>query len=124
MPDPPRLLELNHLYERLSPEKRDELLQGLLTAAPEGYEDSRFAHRRPYPLRPALPNLPRGLPIPLSLLHFAVGRLLRSLTAGGDRDDAAREIESLVLRHQLRVLSRGRRLRLGRRDRILSRGHV
>lgn len=54
----------------------------------------------------------------LSLLYFAVRRLLRSLTAG-DRDDAAREIEILVLRHQLRVLGRGRRLSLGRRDRIL-----
>jgi hypothetical protein len=60
----------------------------------------------------------------LSLLYFALRRLLRLLTASGDCDDAAREIEILVLRHQLRVLSRGRRLRLGRRDRILSRGHV
>jgi putative transposase len=55
----------------------------------------------------------------LSLLYFALRRLLRLLTASGDRDDTAREIEILVLRHQLRVLSRGRRLRLGRRDRIL-----
>jgi transposase len=55
----------------------------------------------------------------LSLLYFALRRLLRLLTASGDCDDAAREIEILVLRHQLRVLSRGRRLRLGRRDRIL-----
>jgi hypothetical protein len=30
--------ELNHLYERLSPEDRDELLQGLLIAAPRGGE--------------------------------------------------------------------------------------
>jgi len=30
--------ELNHLYERLSPEERDELLQGLLIAAPRGGE--------------------------------------------------------------------------------------
>ena len=55
----------------------------------------------------------------LSLLYFALRRLLRLLTASGDRDEAAREIEILVLRHQRRVLSRGRRLRLGRRDRIL-----
>ena len=54
----------------------------------------------------------------LSLVYFAVRRLLRLLTAG-DHDDAAREIEILVLRHQLRVLGRGRRLSLGRRDRIL-----
>jgi len=54
----------------------------------------------------------------LSLLYFTVSRLLRLLTAG-DHDDAAREIEILVLRHQLRVLGRGRRLSLGRRDRIL-----
>jgi hypothetical protein len=40
----------------------------------------------------------------LSLLYFAVRRLLRVLTANGDRDDAAREVEILVLRHQLRVL--------------------
>jgi hypothetical protein len=32
------LRELNHLYERLSPEERDELLQGLLIAAPRGGE--------------------------------------------------------------------------------------
>ena len=56
----------------------------------------------------------------LSLAHFAVCRLLSLLTAGGHRDDAAREIKVLVLRHQLRVLSRGRRLPVKRRDRILS----
>jgi hypothetical protein len=32
------LRELNHLYQRLSPEERDELLQGLLVAAPHGGE--------------------------------------------------------------------------------------
>ena len=42
----------------------------------------------------------------LSLLYFALRRLLRLLTASGDCDDAAREIEILVLRHQLRVLRR------------------
>ena len=30
--------ELNHLYERLSPDQRDELLQCLLIAAPRGGE--------------------------------------------------------------------------------------
>ena len=55
----------------------------------------------------------------LSLLYFALRRLLRLLTASGDRDDAARDVELMVLRHQLHVLSRGRRLPLGRRDRIL-----
>jgi putative transposase len=55
----------------------------------------------------------------LSLLYLAVRRLLRLLTAGGDRDHAARDVELLVLRPQLRVLSRGRRLPLQRRDRIL-----
>jgi hypothetical protein len=54
----------------------------------------------------------------LSLVYFAVGRLLRLLSPR-DCDDAAREIEILVLRHQLCVLSRGRRLPLRRRDRIL-----
>lgn len=34
----PNLEELNHLYERLSPEQRDELLQSLLIAAPRGGE--------------------------------------------------------------------------------------
>jgi hypothetical protein len=38
-------------------------------------------------------------------------RLLRLLTRGGERDDVSREIEILVLRHQLRVLARGRRSR-------------
>jgi hypothetical protein len=33
-----RLEELNHLYENLSPEERDELLQCLLIAAPRGGE--------------------------------------------------------------------------------------
>ena len=54
-----------------------------------------------------------------SLLYFVLRRLLRLLTASGDRDDAARDVELLVLRHQLRVLSRGRRLPLRRGDRIL-----
>ena len=55
----------------------------------------------------------------LSLVYFALRRLLRLLTAGGDADDVARDVELLVLRNQLRVLSRGRRLSLRRRDRIL-----
>jgi transposase InsO family protein len=55
----------------------------------------------------------------LSLVYFAVRRLLRLLTANDDRDDATREIEILVLRHQFRVLSRGQHVRLKRRDRIL-----
>jgi len=45
------LEELNHLYERLSPEERDELLQGLLIAAPRGggamvkvLEDTMLCH--------------------------------------------------------------------------------
>ena len=54
-----------------------------------------------------------------SLVYFAVCRLLRLLTAGGNSDDAARDVELLVLRHQLRVLLRGRRLPLRRPDRIL-----
>ena len=55
----------------------------------------------------------------LSLVYFAVRRLLRLLSGGGERDDLAREIEILVLRHQLRVLARGRRMPLRRRDRLL-----
>ena len=55
----------------------------------------------------------------LSLVYFAVRRLLRLLSKGGERGDAAREIEILVLRHQLGVLARGRRLPLRRRDRLL-----
>jgi DNA-directed RNA polymerase specialized sigma24 family protein len=37
----------------------------------------------------------------LSLVYFAVRRMLRLLTRGDKRDDVAREIEILVLRHQL-----------------------
>jgi len=55
----------------------------------------------------------------LSLVYFAVRRLLHLLTLGCERDDLAREIEILVLRHQLRVLARGRRMPLRRRDRVL-----
>ena len=55
----------------------------------------------------------------LSLVYFAVRRLLRLLTRGRADDDAAREIEILVLHHQLRVLARGRRMPLQRRDRVL-----
>jgi putative transposase len=55
----------------------------------------------------------------LSLVYFAVRRLLRLLTWGGERDDVSREIEILVLRHQLRVLAKGRRMPLRRRDRLL-----
>ena len=54
-----------------------------------------------------------------SLLYFALRRFLQLLTATGDSHDAARDIEILVLRHQLLVLSRGRRLPLQRWDRIL-----
>src|SRR5664279_3675886 len=55
----------------------------------------------------------------LSLIYFVVRHLLRLLTRSRENDDAAREIEILVLRHQLRVLARGRRLLLRRRDRVL-----
>ena len=36
----------------------------------------------------------------LSPVYFAVRRLLRLLTRSGERDDVAREIEILVLRHR------------------------
>ena len=55
----------------------------------------------------------------LSLPYFALRCLLRLLTGGGDRDHVARDVELLVLRHQLRVLRRGHRLPLRRGDRIL-----
>ena len=55
----------------------------------------------------------------LSLLYFAVRRLLRLLSKGNQCDDLARDFEILVLRHQLRVLARGRRMPLRRRDRVL-----
>ena len=38
MCEQPRLEELEHLYESLSPEESDELLQCLLIAAPRGGE--------------------------------------------------------------------------------------
>jgi hypothetical protein len=37
-PEPPSLEELTYLYEKLSIEERDELLQCLLIAAPRGGE--------------------------------------------------------------------------------------
>jgi len=37
-PEAPRLEELNYLYEKLSAEERDELLQCLLISAPRGGE--------------------------------------------------------------------------------------
>jgi putative transposase len=55
----------------------------------------------------------------LSLLYFTVRRLLRLFTRSGEPNDVAREIEILVLRHQLSVLARGRRMPLRRRDRVL-----
>ena len=55
----------------------------------------------------------------LSLVYFAVCRLLHLLTRSGERNDVACEIEILVLRHQRGVLARGRRMPLRRRDRVL-----
>jgi hypothetical protein len=55
----------------------------------------------------------------LSLVYLAVRRLLRLLTRGSEGEEVARESEILVLRHQLRVLARGRRMSLRRRDRLL-----
>ena len=54
----------------------------------------------------------------LSLLYFALRRLLR-IVAPASGDELSQEIEILVLRHQLRVLARGRRLPLRRLDRVL-----
>jgi len=53
----------------------------------------------------------------LSLIYFALHRLLRALAAS---DDLERDVELLVLRHQLRVLNRQRpRPALRRGDRLL-----
>jgi len=55
----------------------------------------------------------------LSLIYFALRQLLRAL-APYSGDDRAREVELLVLRHQLRVLNRQRpRPALRRGDRVL-----
>jgi len=55
----------------------------------------------------------------LSLVYFALRWLLRALAPSG-RADLEREVELLVLRHQLKVLSRGvRRPPFRRRDRML-----
>jgi hypothetical protein len=55
----------------------------------------------------------------LSLVYFAIRCLLRALVLSG-RGDLEREVELLVLRHQLKVLSRGaRRPPIRRRDRML-----
>jgi hypothetical protein len=53
-----------------------------------------------------------------SLRCFALRRLVRIL-APASGDELSQEIELMVLRHQLRVLARGRRLPLRRRDRVL-----
>jgi putative transposase len=55
----------------------------------------------------------------LSLAYFAMRCLLQALVRSS-RDDLEREVELLVLRHQLKVLSRGaRRPPFRRRDRML-----
>jgi hypothetical protein len=55
----------------------------------------------------------------LSLVYLVLRRLLHAL-APSDRSDMEREAELLVLRHQLKVLSRGvRRPVFRRRDRML-----
>lgn len=55
----------------------------------------------------------------LSLVYFSLRCLLQALAPSG-RSDFEREVEVLVLRHQLKVLSRGsRRPPFRRRDRIL-----
>lgn len=55
----------------------------------------------------------------LSIVYFALGRLLR-VVAPSARGDLARDVELLVLRHQVKVLSRSaRRPPLRRRDRML-----
>jgi hypothetical protein len=54
----------------------------------------------------------------LSLVYFALRCLLQALAPLG-RGDFEREVELLVLRHQIKVLSRGvRRPPLRRRDRM------
>ncbi len=55
----------------------------------------------------------------LSLVYFAMRCLLRALVRSGS-GDLEREVELLVLRHQLKVLSRGARHQpFRRRDRML-----
>jgi hypothetical protein len=55
----------------------------------------------------------------LSLAYFALGRLLQALALSG-RSDLEREVELLVLRHEVKVLSRDvRRAPFRRRDRML-----
>jgi hypothetical protein len=62
-----------------------------------------------------------------SLLYLVVPALARLLVSGGrpDRDDGAKDLEILVLRHQLRVLQRtAGRPQLRTIDRMLSRRRV
>ena len=55
----------------------------------------------------------------LSLVYFAVRRLLRAV-APTSRDDVARDVEQLVLRHQVKVLARRvHQPPFRRRDRML-----
>jgi putative transposase len=56
--------------------------------------------------------------MPFSLAYFVLRSLLRAL-APSDRGDLEREAKLLVLRHQLKVLSKGRRPAFRRRDRML-----
>jgi hypothetical protein len=89
-------------------------LQDLVAAPsnPEGFNflDSRSAA----PLACVLPN--RRSPMLFSLLYF----LVRPLLGPGGRRAEERDIELLVLRHQVRVLQRQvKRPRLSRLDRVL-----
>jgi hypothetical protein len=89
-------------------------LQDLVAAPsnPEGFNflDSRSAA----PLAGVLPN--RRSPMLFSLLYFLVCRLV----GPGGRRAEERDIELLVLRHQVRVLQRQvKRPRLSRLDRVL-----
>ena len=66
----------------------------------------------------SLPVSSLGLPMLFSLLSVAVRRLLRILALALS-DELSQKIEIMLLRHQLQVLARGRRIPLRRRDRVL-----
>jgi hypothetical protein len=78
------------------------------TVTPEGYtnRDTGSEQRASGSITGSAPASLRRPPMLLSLVYLVLRRLLRAL-APSDRSDLEREIELLVLRHQVQVLSRG-----------------
>lgn len=88
-------------------------------ARPEEHRNRDTASQQRRQVASRTRPLPSRHPMLLSLVYFTLRRLLHALASSG-RSDFGRETEPLVLRHQVKVLSRGRRRPpFRRRDRIL-----